>query len=177
METFKIFIITGNQGEGKTTFLKQVLQELSWAGIKTTGFYAEGKWENNQRTAFEIVNVQGGEQRLLCCDKETAGFEKAGRFYFDPRTIRWGENLLGKAGQRERCLFVLDEIGKFELAQKVWYPVFFSLLTEKRPLLITVRKEILEVVIQYFRIRNPFVFGLDDAPHTVARTIAGHVGF
>lgn len=172
MQTSKVFIITGHQGEGKTTFLKQVLPELNQSGIKTAGFYAEGRWENDLRTAFEIVDIRGSGQRLLCCDKKSPGSEKIGRFYFDPSAIRWGESILNGAKQEGGCLFVLDEIGKFELTGKVWYSVFFDLLAEKRPVLITVRKEILESLIQYFLIRNPFVFDPDSTPQMVARAIA-----
>lgn len=175
METSKVFIITGNQGEGKTTFLKKVLFELNQSGIKTAGFYAEGKWKKDLRTAFEIVDIQSGKQRLLCCDKESPGFEKVGRFCFDPLTIQWGENILDKARQEGRCLFVLDEIGKFELNQKVWYSALLNILAEEHLVLITVRKEILEPLIQYFQIRNPFVFGLEDEPQIVARAIAAQL--
>lgn len=177
MGTSKVFIITGNQGEGKTTFLKRVLYALNEARIKTAGFYAEGKWENDLRTQFYIVDIQNNDRKLLCCDKGIPGFEKVGRFYFDPETIQWGENMLEQAKQEGWSLFVLDEIGKFELEQKVWFSVFFNLLTEKRPVLITVRKEILEAVIQYFRIHDAIVFGLDSKPKVVARKIIAQLNF
>ena len=172
MENSNVFIITGNQGEGKTTFLKSVLSELKQLGIKTAGFYAEGKWQDNVRVEFEIIDIQSDTKRFLCCDRETQGFEKVGRFYFDPVTIRWGEDIIAKAEHVERCLFVMDEIGKFELNQKVWYPLFYYLLQTNLPVLITVRKEILKQVTQYFKILNPIVFGLDETKKAVAQKIA-----
>lgn len=172
MENNNVFIITGNQGEGKTTFLKGILSELKQAGIKTAGFYAEGKWKDNVRVKFDIVDIQSNHQRLLCCDEVTQGFEKVGRFYFNPETIRWGEDIITKAKSLERCVFVIDEIGKFELNRKVWYSLFYDLLQQNLPLLITVRKEILEQVIQFFSITNPVVFELNTTKKAAAQIIA-----
>ena len=172
METSKVFIITGRQGEGKTTFLTSVLTELSLGGIKAAGFCADGQWRDNLRTKFEIVDINGTGRRLLCCDEAVKGFEKVGRFYFNPKTIQWGEDFLSTAKDNEQRIYVMDEIGKFELAQKVWYNAFHKLLTEKYPVLFTVRKEILEQVIEYFHIFEPIIFGLDDTQKKVAQTIA-----
>jgi len=175
METSKVFIITGRQGEGKTTFLTSVLTELSLGGIKAAGFCADGQWRDNLRTKFEIVDINGTGRRLLCCDEAVKGFEKVGRFYFNPKTIQWGEDLLLTSRDNEPRLYVVDEIGKFELAQKVWYKAFHNLLEEKLPVLITVRKEILGHVIEYFQIQEPIVFGLDNTQKKVAQTIAAQL--
>ncbi len=177
MEKSNVFIITGNQGEGKSTFLKGILFELKQAGIKTAGFYAEGKWKDDVRVKFDIVDIQSCHQRLLCCDEETQGFEKVGRFYFNPETIRWGEDIIAKAKLQERCVFVIDEIGKFELNHKVWYPLFYNLLQRNLPVLITVRKEILEQLVQYFKITDPVVFGLDETKKAVMQKIAERLNF
>lgn len=175
MENAKVFIITAGQGEGKTTFLKSVLSELELLGIETAGFYAEGHWKNNLRIRFDITDVRNQESRFLCSDKRLEGFENVGRFYFDPETIRWGERLLLPEESSPHGLFVLDEVGKFELRKKVWYSAFKRLLEMKRPVLITVRREVLEKVIQQFQIQDPVVFGLENAQKKVALTIAGQL--
>ncbi len=101
MEASKVFIIVCHQGEEKITFLTSVLTQLNLAGVRTSGFYTVGQWRNNLRTKFEIVDINGGGRQLLCCDEAVMGYEKVGRFYFNPKTIRLGEYLLLKSKDKE----------------------------------------------------------------------------
>ncbi len=141
------------------------------------GFYAEGHWKNDLRVQFDVVDINHPESRLLCTDEPRTGYSKAGRFYFDPAAIRWGEALLQTENRDPKCLSVLDEVGKFELNHLVWYPALKSLLDNCQPVLITVRSEMLHDLIQEFGIREPRVFGLEQAQKKVARTIAGQLGY
>ncbi|MBE0650298.1 MAG: hypothetical protein IH595_05605 [Bacteroidales bacterium] len=175
MEDSKVFIITGEQGRGKTTFLKLLLPELERLDIKVIGFYADGQWKNDVRVRFDVVDIQSRKSHLLCSDEPNAEFERIGRYYFDPKTILWGEDLLLNEDRTGKCLFVIDEIGKFEIAQKVWHNVLRELLDIRMPILITVRKEILERVIEYFQIQDPIVFRLDSTQKKVAQAIAGQL--
>jgi nucleoside-triphosphatase THEP1 len=62
----KILFITGPQGGGKTTFVKELAALLKKSGFSTGGFIAEGYWENNLRSGFDIVEIGGLNKELLC---------------------------------------------------------------------------------------------------------------
>ena len=54
MDQFPVFIIQGEQGEGKTTRLIEVINLLVSASIPLSGFTAPGKWEENKRSSFQV---------------------------------------------------------------------------------------------------------------------------
>ena len=159
-----IFIISGEQGEGKTTRLTEVVKALKSNGLVVKGFTAPGDWTENLRTDFLIKDICSHKSRLLCRDKTKEGFEKIGRFYFDPETIIFGKQILldGKPGD----LLVIDEVGKFEINGKVWSGVLNTLIKRsKNPLMITIRDQYVTDVIRHFQITNSFVFNVkEDAP-------------
>jgi nucleoside-triphosphatase len=170
MDGQAVFIISGKQGGGKTTTLTKVINLLKKEGVKINGFSALGEWENGLRTAFFLEDIQSGTKKLLCKNKEEDGFEKHGRFYFNPATIAFGRQLLLKAAPGN--LLVIDEIGRFELNGKVW-SVLLKELVEKpgHRLMITVRDEFVEAVTRHFGFINPVVFQANDKAELIAECI------
>jgi nucleoside-triphosphatase len=157
MEMQPVFIISGKQGGGKTTTLTRVVNFLKKKDFNIYGFVAPGEWEDGKRTKFFIRDIQSESQKILCQNSDAEGFEKYGRFYFDPETIFFGEQLVSKS--RTGDLIVLDEIGRFELNGHVWSQLLKKLIKKsENPLLITVRGEFLTSVIQEFEIKKQIIF-------------------
>ncbi len=174
MKNRRIFIITGEQGEGKTTLLKNVTRHLKERQVPLAGFFAEGEWENDSRKSFSICDINTGEEKLLCIIEHREGFIQAGRFYFNPAALDFGERILQNT--TPDSLVVVDEIGRFELQGKVWADVFRVLLKfSSNSLLFTVRKKFLEKVIQYFGIDNPVIFSCDQDEYNITQTILKYI--
>ena len=107
----KVLIITGDQGEGKTTRLEQVIYQLKQKKCKLSGFIAPGRWVDDKRTGFDIVDINLGRRQLLCQDEYDEKYNKIGRFYFNPEAIKFGEQLLQFNKIHESEIVIIDEIG------------------------------------------------------------------
>ena len=173
MASQKVFIISGTQGEGKTTLLKKVLGLLQKNGKTFAGFVAEGTWENNKRTAFTLVNVQSGESIPFCTATAKDNWLKEGRFYFNRDAIARGEKWLMESTVSQSEYVVIDEIGIFELNNKIWHPAFQNLLKHNNSqLIITVRKSIIDRIIQKYRLKNVEVFSVENTAEEIVERIS-----
>ncbi|MBN2615160.1 MAG: hypothetical protein JXR71_05650 [Bacteroidales bacterium] len=157
-----IFILSGGQGEGKTTRLGELLPLLEESGIRTAGFVAKGSWEGGMRSGFTLADIQGSVEKTLCTTQVTDGWIALGRFYFDPEVILWGEQMLQQGILNRADLFVMDEMGKFELSGNVWHPIFDSLLRNNKSLLVTVRSDFITQFIEKYTLENVQIFTTDD---------------
>ncbi len=149
-----IYIITGDQGEGKTTMIKHVISELRQAKVKTDGFIAEGTWKDGIRDDFLLVRISNDWQIPLCRSKPKEGYQQLGRFWFNPEAIRAGEEILNSCLVGETEVIVLDEIGIFELEGEVWHDAFVRLLQSDKPVIISVRRKLKDKVLDKFAIKN-----------------------
>jgi len=152
----KVFIITGEQGSGKTSFLVQIIEELKKSGIHPNGFIAEGFWHNNERSHFDLIDLSN-QHRILFCSKEfNQSWEQIGHFYINPAAIVFGEKILELAGINQSTLCVIDEIGPFELQNKGWSHSIFSIIKSNPdlPMIWVVRKNLVQKVIAYFGLKN-----------------------
>jgi nucleoside-triphosphatase len=150
-----IFIITGEQGSGKTTFLEEAISLLKEKNIKIGGVLAPGFWHENQRDRFDLVNLTTGDRILFCQRKEVPGWDRIRHFYVNPA----GQSFGGKAlleSQRIGChVVVIDEIGPFELQGKGWAKPLDELLRRQGiAVVISVRKKLLHEVIGHWNIQN-----------------------
>jgi iron complex transport system ATP-binding protein len=150
----KIFIITGQSGSGKTTFLSHIIKELKKKGIQSGGFLAEGFWENNTRSHFELVNLITDEMKLFCTKIPQTGWEKIGQFYINPTAITFGETILDPDYLSQSDICVIDELGPFELKNKGWSGAVNRLLNYSSviPMIWIVREQLLRNMVDYFGI-------------------------
>ena len=172
MNANKIFIITGEQGEGKTTKLIQVVDILKKKNYKVSGFTAPGCWLDGLRSGFDIVDVRTNEKRLLCQGEYNKQYVKIGRFYFDTEAIKFGEQLLLTSNVPETDFVVIDEIGMFELQGKLWAGPFLKLIESAScPILITVRSKFLEDVKSKFNLSDFSTFNHNQRATTIVDRI------
>lgn len=173
MNTARVFIITGQQGEGKTTKLMEVVEKLKQQQLNICGFVAPGYWEGDLRAGFDIVDVNSGMKMILCQNEPNENFLKVGRFYFNPEAIKFGESLLQPESKNLDSLAIIDEIGIFELKGKLWANPFIKLLeTSQNKILITTRDKFLDGIIENFKLTNIHVFDLDQSLESMLEKIS-----
>jgi nucleoside-triphosphatase len=67
MTTFKIILITGNPGVGKTTLIKKLYDKLSQDAKYNdliNGFYTEEvRDKSNERIGFDVINLKDESKR------------------------------------------------------------------------------------------------------------------
>lgn len=173
MKPSKIFILTGHQGEGKTTKLQEIITFLKLKELDVFGFIAIGQWENNVRSRFHIKDINSGKNYLLC-NRERKPGTTSGTFIFVEQTIKTGEQIIAEGMKRANALAIIDEIGRFELKEMVWYPSLLKLKQENFPTLVAVRKSLLKSIIDKFDFESPVVFSLEDKSTFIADEIFGY---
>jgi nucleoside-triphosphatase THEP1 len=68
----KVYIITGNKGQGKTTLLSKIIDTLKQNGANVSGILAPELVENEERVGYFVRDIESGEQMVLCREGLTA---------------------------------------------------------------------------------------------------------
>lgn len=156
---FPVIIVCGERGEGKTHFIKEIVQELQKQSINYSGFYAQGIGSGNLRDGYDMVLLPNNVVQELCRRVAQCG-NPMDSFKFNSKSIELGEATLAAAPQGE--VVIIDEIGLLELQGSVWANALSSLLSNNNnPIIISVRKLYLQGVIDQWKIQNPFIVDIN----------------
>lgn len=130
----KNIFITGIPGCGKTTLIKEILEELK---IEAGGFFTQEIRERGERKGFKIITLDGKEG-ILAHQNINSKF----------RVSKYGVNLkdleeiavpsILKAID-EGKIVVIDEIGKAELFSEKFKEAVFKALNSKNKVLGTIK--------------------------------------
>lgn len=146
--TNSITIISGKQGEGKSTLLKRIIDELGNKGLKPGGIFSHGTWKNGLRDEIYAKNLYTGEEIIFCLRNHQKDWVKSGNFYLNPSYIEFS---LSTIYETNCDYFILDEVGKFELDEKGWFDALtFLLKHSEKPMIIVVRDSFLKEVLKKF---------------------------
>lgn len=161
-ERFFVFIITGKTGSGKSSFLVKLLERLRRRKMSVSGILAKGMWRNGQKQVYEIQNIQTGKTLPLASRGFIDDWNKIGNFYFNPEAILFGNKILTDPRLIENDLIVLDEIGPFELDDKIWADsVSRLLITSDCPMIWVVRNKLIKKVIQKWKLQEPDIIDIE----------------
>lgn len=150
-----IIIISGNQQQGKTSYVADVVKVLKGKGFKVGGFVAPGIFENNRRVSFEIMDVKTGFSMPLCSVFENGG-ERIGTYTFSEEGLNFGKRLLDPENLQDIDFVVIDEIGPLELQEKGWSSSIEKLMLSGGhfKLIWVVRRPVIESVLKKFRVKD-----------------------
>lgn len=142
-----VYILTGEQGEGKTTFLLKMLVEIAGMGVRVTGIVAPGHISNGVKSGFSIIDVATGRSEELCSATPSWRSERHGQYYFRPAGLSFGRLALRTPTVRAADLIVVDEVGRFELEGAIWGGCIDRLVnTAHQPMIWTVRRCFVDAV-------------------------------
>lgn len=149
----KLYIITGEQGKGKTSFLSSLVDLLRKEAIPVGGILAKGEWTKNQRSGFQMVDIESGKEMPLAAVIKKKNWIPLGKFFFNPKSISHGHTLLTGKQILEKPIVVLDEIGPFDLQGKLWSSGLYKLRNSYSGILIlSVRNKLVQEVIQHWNL-------------------------
>jgi nucleoside-triphosphatase THEP1 len=158
-ENSKIYIITGGKMAGKTTLLGNVVKLLQEHELETRGFLSEMIAEKPDKPEYFLTNINTGNQQLLCSTEEYPGWEKLGRFCFNPIIVEMGNEILLDKIPPLPDFFIIDEVGKLETEGNVWDKVVKTLLqTEHTKCIWTTRDNYLNEVVSHYGLVNYRIF-------------------
>ncbi len=118
-------------------------------GISVTGFLAPVSSTDLQNKSYEIQNIETGERLPLASGKFIPDWIRVGNFFFNPEAIQAGNKILNNPGLNDYDLIIIDEIGPFELKDKIWAASVSRLLSLFDATMIwVVRKSLIQDVIR-----------------------------
>jgi len=157
-----VIIITGEIGSGKTTLISAISSRLTDSGIKTGGIIAAAIYEQDIKTGYTITDVATGLKTLLSHTKDTEGMARVGRYFFVPEAIDFGREALSVLRNRASQIMLIDEIGAWELQGQGWASSLNELIINcDMPLVITVRKSFVNLVIENWMLQDPIIIQAD----------------
>lgn len=158
----KIHILTGKVESGKSTRLRELVEELKQRGTHVEGFLCRGNNQDGKRSGYTLANVRDGSEILFATREKRSGWREYGRFFFNPAAFTKGEEILMKAIDNKSEVVVIDEVGPLELEDCGWSATLGELLNEKRMVqLWVVREKILDRVLEKWNIPENRVIYID----------------
>jgi len=143
----KVIILSGDQGDGKTELIKSLLSSQKVSGISFSGFFTEGKWLNNVRDKYQIVDIVTLESEMLCDRDDPVSDLRVGPFNFRNSGLAFGCELLQSIPVESNSIVIIDEIGHLELGDEGWAMSMDMLLDRQQAMIWSVRSSLVEEVI------------------------------
>jgi nucleoside-triphosphatase len=128
-------LITGVPGVGKTTLIRNIAQSLE--NFHPAGFYTREVRKGGLRVGFDLVGLNGQIRTLAHIT--IAGRYRVGKYGVDiPGFDEFLKSLTIPSG--DRCLIIIDEIGKMECFSAVFREMITRLLEDDCLLIATIAK-------------------------------------
>jgi nucleoside-triphosphatase THEP1 len=153
----RIYIITGETGDGKTTFLEKLTKILKEQGIRAGGILAPRIMEGTTTTGYDILDINSGVRAsfLRLTNAEIKGVERFTKF---DGGYHLGLQALDPDYNRDSILMVIDEAGPLELRGEGWAGRISELLNvNKWQIILVVRKSLVNEVIRKFGIKDAVI--------------------
>jgi len=150
----KIFILKGAIGSGKTTFL------LNYCNQKNVGGVLSPIINSNRH----FMNIETKETKLMEAKENETEALNIGRYKFSPKAFEWANKILIDCTNKNYETIIIDEIGPLELQGKGFAETLKFLLSHhetKSDLLLVVRENLANGVLDYFGIKKENVFDFE----------------
>jgi nucleoside-triphosphatase THEP1 len=159
MPVHRVYIVTGEKGEGKTNLVENVVQCMRRQGYTIRGFISRGFWKGNDRSHFELTDLENGNKILLCTRTPHEGWPEWGPFYFNPEAFAKAEKIVDSCLVSKPDLWVMDEIGKYEINGGGFDFLIQKLLkAQVYPQLWVVRRSYVVDIIEKYGMQNISIF-------------------
>lgn len=168
-----VFLITGDKSEGKTRFTKELIESLQSGKISVGGVLSCKITINGTTSGYDLIDIATGERMQFLKINGELTSHKVGRFEINSQTLLQGKQILHPSKLSMHDVVVIDETGKLEVQGKGWADSIEGILkANSHPLVITVRTDFINAVIEKFGLENPLIHRVSDSnSHQVANNI------
>lgn len=158
-----IIILTGGLGEGKTSYLKNLVELLNAnKSVRVEGFIAKGIGEPPLRNGYLLQTIPEKEEMLLCKRIAACGLPNKS-FEFDTALVE--QMTVKYKNIMVDTVLAIDEVGRLELWGDVWAKLIeHHLKNTQNPLIFTVRRENLMLVVERLGLKNAIVVDIEKTP-------------
>ncbi len=170
----KVFIITGEVGGGKTTCIKNIIENLQQENISVSGIYSSRIVENDITTGYDVINISTNKSTKFLRKTGDSTQQKIGKFYIFNEGLDAGNDTLKNSDSQ---IVVIDEIGKLELTENGWFDsVELIIKKQDSHLILVVRNEFVSQIIDKFRVKPEFMLNVyEEDCTTISETISSAV--
>ncbi len=144
-----IYLFSGPIRSGKTTKL------LEWCKTRDD---VGGILTPDQNGLRVLIDISRNQLFKFQVDEKNAKVIQIGRFYFSAETFETGRTIIARERSSSKNWLVIDEVGPLELQGQGFEPeisktiAFFKKQKPAKNLLLIVRQNLLDEVIQHFKI-------------------------
>jgi nucleoside-triphosphatase len=156
-----IYIVTGPQHSGKTTFLMRAAGYLKKKNIKAQGFLSVAVLDKQKTSGYDLFDLN--EKRYIPFIRRQGKkiWERIGPYYFIPQGLAYARELISLSDKDS--VLIIDEIGPLELKGKgLWPAVNKVILSEQRIFIVAVRRSILEDFVHKVGKKEVKIFDVED---------------
>jgi nucleoside-triphosphatase THEP1 len=156
----KIYILTGEAGEGKTTFLQKLTAELKEEGIWAGGILAPRIMEGDMTAGYDVLDISS-QIRVPFLRLKNAEIKGVERFTQLEEGYMEGLKALDPDNNRDNHVIIIDEVGPLEMRDEGWAGRISELLKiNEWQIILVVRKNLVDEVIRKFSIKDPAIYGV-----------------
>jgi len=173
----QIIIVTGIVDSGKTTLIKNIINELESKNLRVAGIYSEKVFENNLRAGYNVVDITTRNQEVFLRKSNSHYTIAVGNYTINPDAVAFGTTILNTDIHRTANLLIIDEIGKLELNNQGWAAGLEDILSKQHNnLLLVVRENCIDDILAKFGIINYQMYYLDATnANTIKDRIIKHI--
>lgn len=163
-ENRRVFIITGERGQGKTTFIRNLTSILKGKNIRVAGFVSERIMQGSETTGYNVTNIETGAGTNFLSTGKSHGSGTIGKFNLCEEGLHEGRKILHSQLHGRDRLVIIDEVGMLEINDGGWSENI-ELLVKKshNNLLLSVREQFVEKVVEKYGLTKPLIINIKNS--------------
>jgi len=172
----QIFILSGERGQGKTGYAREIINLLRQEEITVNGIYSDRVMNEDKTIGYDVVDIKSGKREVFLRLSGEPQFEQIGRYFIHPNGLRMGINSLQVTSPH--CdLVIIDEIGQLELKGKGWVDNLDQLINlASSHLLLTTRAQYTDELVRRLNGAEISVYDISMyRPETIGHSVLGHI--
>jgi len=143
-----IFLLTGPVHSGKTTLLREVVQNLKRENLNVHGFLSEVILKNDRIIGYDLFDLKEEKGMPFIRREGEKEWQKIGSFYFIPKSLAEASKIILRSHDAD--LLVVDEVGPLELSKKGLWPALEQVIFRSgAQYLFAARTSILEHFLKF----------------------------
>lgn len=172
----RIFILSGERGQGKTRYIREIINLFRQEEITVGGIYSDRVMNEGRTIGYDVVDIKSGERGVFLRLTGEPQFEQIGRYYIHLNGLRLGTNSL-QTDDTECDIVVIDEVGQLELKDSGWSDSLKQLIQKDQcHLLLTTRTRYTEALIKRLNGVEIFVYDLSAyRSEAIVHSVLSHI--
>ncbi len=143
-----IYLLTGPIHSGKTTLLREVVQEMKRENLNVHGFLSEVILKNEKVIGYDLFDLKEEKAIPFIRKGGEKEWQKIGSFYFIPQSLAEASKIILRSHGAD--LLVVDEVGPLEMGGKGLWPALEQVIFQPRAkYLLVARTSVLEDFLKF----------------------------